>query len=291
MISSLLLVLLAPATLADRIIHKEKSLYRNIVVKERRGQRCLQFSVKREQRNQTCMDLKDPDRIVFPYVRMSLAGLLLNPSPKRLLMIGLGGGTISNVLAELYPDMEMDLVEVDQAVVNVAREYFELIESDRIKVHTIDGRVFTRRAARRGQQYDMVILDAFTGDYIPEHLMTVEFLRDVGAVLAADGVVVANTFATSRLYDYESATYQAAFGNFLNLKLSGTGNRVIVASAAALPDNRSLMQTANLLTHKLEHYGVNLIQYVSRFKREPDWSAEVLPLTDQFAPANLLRGD
>ena len=86
--------------LADRTIHKEKSLYRNIVVKEKRGQRCLLFSVKREQRNQTCMDLEDPRRIVFPYVRMTFAGLLVTPEPSRTLMIGLGGGTISNVLRE-----------------------------------------------------------------------------------------------------------------------------------------------------------------------------------------------
>jgi len=280
---------LLPLANADVVIHKEKSLYRNIVVKERAGQRCLLFSVKREQRNQTCMDLERPKRIVFPYVRMTLAGLLVNPAPKRVLMIGLGGGTLSNVLGELYPDITMDLVEVDQAVVNVAREFFDLKESERVKVHTVDGRVFARRAALKSVTYDLVILDAFTGEYIPEHLMTLEFLQDIGAVLAPGGVVVANTFATSRLYDYESVTYEAAFPALLNLKMPGTGNRVIIASNRDFPDNKTLVQNAAQLTPTLERFDVNIMRYVANMNREADWARDVAPLTDQFSPANLLR--
>jgi spermidine synthase len=280
---------LLPLANADVVIHKEKSLYRNIVVKEREGQRCLLFSVKREQRNQTCMDLDRPKRIVFPYVRMTLAGLLVNPAPKRVLMIGLGGGTLSNVLGEIYPDITMDLVEVDQAVVNVAREFFDLKESESVKVHTVDGRVFTRRAALKSVTYDLVILDAFTGEYIPEHLMTLEFLQDIGAVLAPGGVVIANTFATSRLYDYESVTYEAAFSALLNLKMPGTGNRVIIASNRAFPDNKTLVQNATQLTPTLKRYDVNIMRYVANLNREADWARDVPPLTDQFSPANLLR--
>ena len=55
------------------------------------------------------------------------------------------------------------------------------------------------------------MLDAFDGEYIPEHLMTVEFL-EMRDLLSDDGVLVANTFASSKLYDYESATYAEAFG-------------------------------------------------------------------------------
>lgn len=288
-VACLALLITAWPVAADRVIHKEKSLYRNIVVKERGGQRCLLFSVKRENRNQTCIDLDQPDRIVFPYVRMTLAGLLVNPEPRRVLMIGLGGGTLSNVLLALYPEVELDLVEVDQAVVNVARKYFDLQEPENTRVHTIDGRVFIRRAALRNQSWDLIILDAFTGEYIPEHLMTLEFLKDTGTVLSPGGVVVANTFATSRLYEYESATYAAAFSELLNLKMPGTGNRVLVASNTALPDNKTLMNNAMALTTVLRPFGVNLQKYVPNLQRKADWSPDAPPLTDQFSPANLLK--
>ncbi len=284
------LLLISTASYGDGIIHREKSLYRNIVVSEKAGKRCLIFSVKREQRNQTCIDIDDPDQIVFPYVRMTFAGLLVNPEPTRGLMIGMGGGTISSVLTSVYPDLAMDLVEVDQAVVNVATEYFGFRKTDQINVHVTDGRVFTRRAVLRKEKYDLIILDAFTGEYIPEHLMTVEFLDDIKSLLTPDGVVIANTFLGSSLYDHESVTYSTVFGPMFNLKMPGTGNRVIVASRMELPDNKTLMANAMMLKPAFERYRIDLRKYVPNMNRDPDWKTDKRPLTDQYAPANLLRG-
>ena len=65
-----------------------------------------------------------------------------------------------------------------------------------------------KRAAARGLSWDYIMLDAFTGDYIPEHLMTREFLEEVSAALTEDGVLVANTFASSALYDAETPPTQ-----------------------------------------------------------------------------------
>ncbi|MGI9322555.1 MAG: spermidine synthase, partial [Pseudomonadales bacterium] len=109
---------------ADRVIHKEKSLYSNILVTQSRDRRCLAFSVRRKKPKQTCIDLDDPDKVVFDYVRMVFASLLINPEPKRLLMIGLGGGTISTVFGKVYPGLQQDLVEIDPAVVKIAADYF-----------------------------------------------------------------------------------------------------------------------------------------------------------------------
>lgn len=265
----LLITLSLPA--AAKVIHKEKSLYRNIVVNQQADRRCLVFSVKRQMRNQTCIDTTDPKRIIFPYVRMTFAGLLANPAPASVLMIGMGGGTISNVLADIYPEIKMDLVEVDEAVVKVARQYFDFKESAQTQVHVIDGRVFTRRALLRKQEYDLIILDAFTGEYIPEHLMTLEFLQDIKSLLTLDGVVVANTFEGSALYDHESTTYAAVFGEFFNLRLSGTGNRVIIATKGELPDDATLQENARQLTPKFAPYRVEIMRYVSELDRDTDW--------------------
>jgi len=276
--------------LADRVIHREKSLYRNIVVTERSDRRCLAFSVKRQKRNQTCMNPEKPDKVVFPYVRMSFAGLLANPEPRRAMMIGLGGGTISNVLTELYPNLTIDLVEIDEAVVKVAREYFDFRESAQTNVIVQDGRVFTRRAKMQGKQYDLIILDAYTGDYIPEHLMTREFLQDVHDLLTPDGIVIANTFAISRLYDYESQTYASVFDEFINFKMPGTGNRVVIAARGSLPANSVLRDNASRLGPRLlEPYDVDLVRYLSYLDRKADWDTSKAPLTDQYSPANLLR--
>ena len=284
------LLFISTVSYGDTVVHKEKSLYQNIVVTEKAGKRCLVFSVKRQQKNQTCIDINDPTRIVFPYVRMIFAGLLVNPEPSRGLMIGMGGGTISSVLTSIYPDLTLDLVEVDQAVVKVATDYFGFKKTDQIDVHVTDGRVFARRALRRKEQYDLIILDAFTGEYIPEHLMTVEFLENIKDLLTPGGVVIANTFSGSSLYHHESATYSAVFGPFFSLKMRGTGNRVIVASAAKLPTRETLTDNALALGSRFEHYKIDLQKYVPNMNKEPDWKTDKRLLTDQYAPANLLRG-
>jgi spermidine synthase len=142
-------------------------------------------------------------------------------------------------------------------------------------------------------------LDAFNGEYIPEHLMTVEFLEEMRALLSNDGVLVANTFASSQLYDFESATYAAVFGDFLNFRGSSTGNRVILVPQAKLPadqrdalDTRTLRARAAALQDGLKPYGVPITRYAGTLaalsKKKPDWDADTRPLTDQFSPANVL---
>ena len=286
----LLLCALTPASAFADVIHQEKSLYRNIEVNESGNRRCLVFAVKKGDRNQTCMDLRDPRKVVFPYARMTFAGLLVNPNPESILVIGLGGGTIPTVLSELYPDAAIDVVEIDPAVVAVAKKYFNYVDSPESSVHVVDARVFIKRAVIRGAQYDLVILDAFTGDYIPEHLMTVEFVAEAARLLSDRGVLVANTFSTSVLYDHESVTYNTVFPEFINFKMPNTGNRVIIASKNELPIPKMMHEHAQQLEAKLNNYGVDMRIFLPFLKRDKDWHEDVRPLTDQFSPANLLRG-
>lgn len=272
-----------------KVIHKERSLYSTILVDQRGSLVCLQFSIRSDQRNQSCMDRRRPQQMVLAYTRMMMTGLLVTPDPRRVLLIGMGGGTIPTVLAQLYPEAELDVVEIDAAVVQVARDYFDFADTPNMRVHTTDGRVFVKRAGLRQAQYDLVMLDAFNGDYIPEHLMTAEFLDEVRAVMAPGAVAVANTFAISQLYHHESTTYQHVFGDFLNLRTNASANRVIIAVNGPLPSNERLRATATKLHPTVSAYGVRLRSYVRNISRKPDWDTTARMLTDQYAPANLLR--
>ncbi len=284
-------LLLLPLSLLATDIHKEKSLYRNIVVTEQQGRRCLVFTVKRGDRSQTCINLREPEKLVFPYVRMSLAGLLLNDEPKRVLVIGLGGGSIPVTLNQLFPQARIDVVEIDDAVVRVAQQFFGFEENEQLKVHVADARVFTKRAMLRKSRYDLIILDAFTGDYIPEHLMTREYLQETRAILDTPGVIVANTFSTSALYDHESVTYHEVFGDFFNFKMPITGNRVIIGSTTPLPSDFVLKSRAKQFSARLQRYDVNVESFPEYMDRGVDWDKSKRSLTDQYSPANLLQGE
>jgi spermidine synthase len=124
--------------------------------------------------------------------------------------------------------------------------------------------LYIERAHRDGLQYDMVMLDAFDVDYIPEHLMTLEFLQHVRGILAPGGVAVANTFTESQLYARESATYAAVFGEFFNLQ---TGNRVIMAVNGELPGRDQLARNAKALDAVLGPLGVNAEEALEMYSR------------------------
>ncbi len=281
------IVLLTP--LYAQTIHEERSVYRDITVTERFGRRCLLFNVHRGDRNQTCIFTDGSSRLVFDYTKMSFAGLLLKPDPKRVLIAGLGGGTIPLVLSELFPSASIDVIEIDESVARVANEFFFFEETDLMRVHINDARVFIKRAALKEEKYDYIVLDAFSGDYIPEHMLTQEFLEEVKQVLTPDGVVVANTFSTSRFYDHESVTYQRVFGELYNFKLPTSGNRIILTQLEPLPDIGLLTERAVQLAPQLGKYGIPFLSYPEKLSSQVDWDMSRRVLTDQYSPSNLLR--
>lgn len=283
-------LLAAPAGAAGKVLHQEQSLYQNILVVREPSRLCLRFSLRRQTRNQSCFDPDAPRRMVFGYTQMMMALLLLEPAPERILVAGLGGGTLPTALAALLPAATVDVVEIDPAVVALAKRYFGFEATARVRLEVVDARVFVKRALAREARYDAVLLDAYGGDYIPEHLLTREFLAEVRGLLPAGGVVAANTFSASRLYHHESATYRAVFGTFFNFKAPGSGNRIVLAKNGPLPTRAALDANAAAWRMALAPYGVPIHTYPPLLTTEPDRDPNARVLTDQHAPANLLQG-
>jgi len=269
-----------------KLLHSERSLYREVLVYEAGGVRCICFTRFCRIGRQTCQDVKQPGRIVMTYPRMMLGALFVKPDPRSVLIIGLGGGTIPRALREVVPEATIDVVEIDPAVVKVARRFFDLGDSSAVNVIEADGRVQVKSALRQQKRYDMIMLDAFDHEYIPEHLLTREFLEEVKALLAPGGVLAANTFSSSRLYDHESATYAAVFPQFFNLKRE---NRVIIAANGPLPSDAELRANAEQFEEAFESFGFSTSKVLALFSRKQDWKPNARVLTDQYSPANLLN--
>lgn len=276
---------LAAAWASAQDIYQEKSLYRNIVVFEEQGLRCMKFGRQATGR-QSCMSLTNPDTLVLSYTRMLLGALYLKPDPQHILIIGLGGGSLPSALHKILPQARIETVELDPAVAKVAERFFGFQPGPLNTVAIEDGRVFVKRAQKQGKKYDLVILDAFDHVYVPEHMMTRDYLLEVKSLLARDGVLAANTFSSSRLYDSESATYAAVFGAFYNLK---TENRVILARNDGLPTLAQVKAHAGQLEKKLNPFGVGQDGLLPLLSTQVDWPPGSKILTDQYSPANLLN--
>ena len=277
----------APAHALVQTLHSERSLYRNIFVTEDDGLRCLTFRRFIGGHRQTCMRMSDPNELVFPYAKMMLGVLSINPHPKHVLIVGLGGGTLPTNLRAMAPDADIEVVELDPAVVKVAKQFFNFQTGPKLTVTTEDGRVFVKKALKNGTRYDLVMLDAFEDDYIPEHLLTREFLTEVKGILTDNGVLAANTFSSSKLYPYESATYAAVFGEFYNLVMA---NRIIWAQPGKLTDRATLRANAEMVAPEFEKRGFTVDWLMDVPSTARDWPADTRILTDQYSPSNLLNG-
>jgi spermidine synthase len=272
-----------------RLIHSERSLYRDVLVyqDDQEHTRCLCFTRYCEIGRQSCQDLRAPDRLVFQYTQMMLGALYLNPQPHDVLIIGLGGGTLPHTLEKLLPQAQIDVVEIDPAIVRVAHDYFAFQGDARVHIIVQDGRAYARQALRGDKRYDLIMLDAYERQYIPEHMLTREFLQQVRGLLKPGGVVAANTFSSSRLYQNESVTYSAVFGPFYNLK---SNNRVILATNGPLPPMSLVDRNAAAFTAPFRAFGVPAASVLERFSTTVDWNPRARVLTDQYSPANLLNG-
>jgi spermidine synthase len=284
----LMALALASPAVAQRtnVLHQERSLYRNILVTQDGDERCMVFRVRQGIGRESCMFVSRPAVHAFPYTQMMLAGLFLNPNPKRVLIIGLGGGTVPTTLQAMVPGAIIDNVELDQSVVTLARDYFGFKTGPRMRVFVEDGRVFVKRRAKSGEKYDIVMLDAFDGDYIPEHMLTQEFLREVRSTMTPNGVIVANTFPKGQLYAHESTTYRSIFGPFYNMRM---GNRVIIGKIGTPVPMAQIRRNASAFNPTLVQAGTNARELLDMMSTTVDWNPKARVLTDQYSPSNLLN--
>lgn len=246
---------------ATKPIWQQRSMYRNIIVLEGNGHRCLTFGARSDR--QSCIDLANPGKLIFGYTQRIFEALQHIPKINRILIIGIGGGSLPMAIRETYPDTHVDAVELDQEVINVALRYFQFKPDEKLSVFAEDGRVFIRKSNRQNIKYDVIILDAFDKDYIPEHMTSAEFLSQVKRALRKDGILLANTFQATNFSKYEESTYQYVFGRIFESKISN-GNRIIIAG-----------QQASTLASKLPD-------------SHPVSPSNAAVMTDRFSPANAL---
>ncbi len=200
---------LSPLALARQVPEglrfAQDTVYHRITVNDEAGIRYLRLDAYW----QSGMDLTDPRRTVFPYSDYLHLPLLFRSDAARVLFVGLGGGTAPRRYYEDYPQMRIDVVELDPAVVRVATQFFGVPQDGRLRLVAQDGRLFVTRAQTR---YDLILLDAYLIDAIPFHLATREFFETARAHLTPGGVLASNVIGA--LDGPRSAFFRAVYKTF-----------------------------------------------------------------------------
>ncbi len=263
-----------------RIAHVETE-YNDIFVTKQGHILSMSFSLKGWDVTQSMTNLRDPDDLPLKIAQTMTTAIVYPEEPKKFLMIGLGGGTISTYLGRYMPETAIDTVEIDPGVTAAAKKYFSIKESARIRYLDGDGRVFLNR---NKQNYDLIVVDAFHGGYIPFHLLTREFYDLVKQRLTPGGAAIFNIHEGTLLHLSAIVTLRAVFPA-VHLYPSGEGEVAVVVTPRPAPSREALAERAAKMQ---ERYGFRfaLPQLLLARQDNLDVSKGVM-LTDDFAPVNL----
>lgn len=132
----------------------------------------------------------NPD-LLFDYNQRMLE-LASNLSVKRVLLIGGAVETLPMALLQALPEVQIDVVEPDAGLTDLAYEFFDLPVDDRLRIIHTDGRSFLKSSHER---YDIIFVDAFVHSVIPRDLRTVEAFRAYAAHLRPKGVLAMNVIS------------------------------------------------------------------------------------------------
>ena len=203
-----------PASTAGlTLLYAKDTRYHRLTVVEDSTERYLRF----DNTYQSGMVRGRPFATAFAYADIFHLFRAYNPTAKKVLFIGLGGGSSPKRIWRDFPDVQIEAVELDPVVRDVAYRYFALPRDPRLKVTVDDGRHFLDR---HDERWDAILIDAFFADAIPFHLFTNEFMELVRSRLNPGGLVMTNAIGSiagpsSRLFRSLYRTYRSAFPTVL----------------------------------------------------------------------------
>jgi spermidine synthase len=182
---------------------------------------------------QSAMRVDRPYDLELVYSRCVFAPLLFAPAPRRVFMVGLGGGSIPKFIHHHMPEVSQTVVELDPRVVPVARTQFMLPpEDERLSILIGDGAEALRRES---VPQDWILLDGFDGSHQADGLTNEDFYAECAARLSPDGVLIANIWSTARTYEAQLDRLRRVFPGRLLLLPAGFKTNVLCMGFAAPP--------------------------------------------------------
>ena len=287
---SILAPVSAVAAPVGTTVFETTSAHHHIRVYDHNGLRTLSFDGSMETR----MSLADPSQGHFEYTEHFHMPWLWNGLITNVLIMGLGGGSTQRSYERYCPQVTVETVEIDPAVLQVAKNYFFFKEGPRQIVHISDGRVFLRRTDKK---YDVILMDAYVqnryGGAVPSHLATKEFFTLAAERLTTNGVMCYNVIGTMQAAKADLVggiykTLKAVFPQVYSFPSKQSHNVVLLAAKSGQKvDFNTLNQRAASLIH---YRRITLPTFRDRlyaFRGDPPANQHLCKvLTDDFAPVD-----
>lgn len=246
--------------LATRIL---AGIYDKPFVIEESDTRSLYFS---RELTQSGMRLSDPYALEFAYTRKMMSFLLFVHAPRRILMLGLGGGSLAKYCHRHLPSAHITVLEIDPQILAFREQFLMPPDDARLTVRLGDAALYLRMHDGQAPA-DVMIIDAFDREGFSASVCTPAFYLDVRDSLAPEGVMVANMVGPKAERNAHLEMIADVFGgNIIALPIEDDGNYLVFAfrNASFEPRWRWIEGQAKAM-HK--HYGLDFPKFATRLKR------------------------
>lgn len=183
---------------------------------------------------QSAMFLSAPHKLALSYTRYMMASLLLDDGPQKILVVGVGAGSLVRFLHHHVPNARIDAIDCSNQVLDLADRYFHLPKSPGIRIHCRDGREFLSNRTDE-HNYDLILIDAFDTDGMSRQIYSPEFFENCRDHLSVSGIVSINLWSGDQNRMEQVASEIAArFESLLELPVPNRGNVICLAGRGDL---------------------------------------------------------
>lgn len=205
------------------------------------NQRRLAFG---EGDHQSCMLKAAPTQLLYDYTRAMVLALLLNPSAKRALLLGLGAGSLAGFFHR-HSELQLTAIELRQQVIDIAYRFFELPRSARLDVINENALHYLQRS--EPNDFDFIFSDIYTGDGVDDLQLQETYLDMCRECLNHQGWLVLNCWREHQADQDLIKVLRSRFSQLYSCTTQ-SGNWVLFAGNNPLPAQKSLQQAAKKLS-------------------------------------------
>ena len=217
---------------------------------------------------QSQMQIRAPDLLTIGYTKTMMGFLLFNSRPRRIGMIGLGGGSIPKYCYRYLPRARISIAEISPEVIALRRNFRIPNDNSRFKVFCEDGADFV---AHRPNQFDVLLVDGFDASGQPEQLCSRRFYHDCYDTLSANGLMVVNLYDAR--FEILLSRARQSFGNQVIVVGTDDGDNKVAFAGKGNALSQSERQYEKRLARLSRRHPIDLAQLAAdiRCQQEADW--------------------
>ena len=246
----------------EHIVFQGKNSDHPLIVSDQYPLRSLRFA---GESRQSCISLQEPYRLQLAYTRWMMSALLLSGPPKRILLLGLGGGALVHFLLYHHPQLQIDAVEKSKTIVELAKDYFAIPAQANLHIHNQDAESFCKKPKDHSRRYDLILLDIFGANAMAPPMNRHDFHSNLCMLLTEKGVIAANLWGADKI-EFTRARTAMQMGcnrHILQLKVPKKGNTICLGFRQPIT-RQVLSQARNNIPASEQQYGLPFRRYWKR---------------------------